>query len=356
MRNTSIIDPAISAEWDKFVENHPFGQIYHLSSWKKILESCFKHIKGYYYIIRDDAGKKIEAGLPFYKVRSWLTGNRLVCAPFATLFDPLVSNSSQLNILSRALIEASHQLHCSYVEIRTHEANRYFENPDYEESRFFKFHYLRLDSSLDALRRNFHRTCVRQRIARAEKSGLQLKIASQESDLLDFYNLLVMTRIRRGLPPQPFSFFRSLWAEFKPLELLTILIAQKDGQPIGALLLLAFKDRVSAEFAASDKVFNCYSPIHYLMWEAIKLAQEKGYKIFDFGRTSPNNSSLMNFKERWGAEKIDLAHFYYPRQVANAKDRKEENWKYSITREIISLQMPPAFKKYIGALCYRHLG
>jgi hypothetical protein len=356
MRSISIIDPTKSAEWDKFVENHPFGQIYHLSSWKTILESCFKHIKGYYYVLRDIAGNEIEAGLPVYKVRSWLTGNRLVCAPFATLFDPLVSSSSQLNVLSKALIEASHQLNCSHVEIRTHEAGRYFENTDYAASRFFKLHYLSLDSSPDALRRNFHRTCVRQRIARAEKSGLRLKIADQKSDLLDFYNLLIMTRIRRGLPPQPFSFFRALWDEFRPLNLLTILIAQKDGQSIAALLLLTFKDRVSVEFAASNEAFRCYSPIHYLFWKAIKLAHEKGFRIFDFGRTSPNNVSLMDFKERWGTESIDLAHFYYPRQVADGNDRKEENWKYSIIHELISLKIPPAFKKFIGAMCYRHMG
>ena len=356
MRSPSIIDPAKSAEWDRFVEKHPFGQIYHLSSWKTILESCFKHIKGYYYVLRDDAGNEIEAGLPVFKVKSWLTGNRLVCAPFATLFDPLVSSSSQLDVLSKALIEASHQLNCSHVEIRTHEADRYFENSDYAASRFFKLHYLSLDSSLDALRRNFHRTCVRQRIARAEKSGLRLKIADRKSDLLDFYNLLIMTRIRRGLPPQPFSFFRALWNEFKPLNLLTILIAQKDGQSIAALLLLTFKDRVSVEFAASNEAFRCYSPIHYLFWEAIKLAHEKGFRIFDFGRTSPNNVSLMDFKERWGTESIDLAHFYYPRQVADGNDRKEENWKYSIIHELISLKIPPAFKKFIGAMCYRHMG
>jgi len=356
MRSISIIDPLKSAEWDKFVENHPFGQIYHLSSWKKILESCFKHIKGYFFVLRGDAGNEIEAGLPAYKVRSWLTGNRLVCAPFATLFDPLVSTSGQLNVLSKALIEASHQLNCSHVEIRTHEADRYFENSEYAASRFFKLHYLSLDSSLDTLRRNFHRTCVRQRIARAEKSGLRLKIADQEPDLQIFYNLLVMTRIRRGLPPQPFSFFRALWDEFKPLNLLTILIAQKDGQSIAALLLLTFKNRVSVEIAASNEAFKCYSPIHYLFWEAIKLAHEKGYRILDFGRTSPNNVSLMDFKERWGTESVDLAHFYYPRQFAYANDRREENWKYSIIREIISLKTPPTFKKFIGALCYRHMG
>ena len=356
MTHLSIIEPGNSSEWDRFVEAHPFGQIYHLSSWKRILERCFKHIRGYFFIIKNETNKEIAAGIPAYKVSSILLGNRLVCAPFATLFDPLISNSGQLSELSNMLIEASARLKCSYVEIKTHQAGCHFENPAYGESRFFKLHYLKLDSTLDAIRRNFHRTCVRQRIARAEKSGLQVKIAQTKSDLLDFYNLLVMTRIRRGLPPQPFAFFLALWDEFKPSDRLTVMIAQKNGQSIAALMLLSFKDRVTVECAASNEIFNCYSPIHYLFWEAIKLAHGKGYRILCFGRTSPKNLSLMDFKERWGTQSMDIPHFYYPRYLADAKHNIEENWKYSLVNKVTSLRIPTVFKRLIGALCYRHMG
>jgi hypothetical protein len=64
----------------------------------------------------------------------------------------------------------------------------------------------------------------------------------------------------------------------------------------------------------------------------------------------------MEFKERWGTEYVDLPHFYYPGQAAGMDSRKELSWKYAMLRKLIASPMPSSFRRYIGALCYRHLG
>jgi hypothetical protein len=355
MRRPEIIGPGESDKWDRFVESHPFGQVYHLTAWKNVLERCFEHIKGFRYVIRDEEDR-IMAGLPVFRVKSWLTGTRLVCAPFASLYDPLVSNREQMDALSRALMGASRQLGCSRVELRTYRGDQYLEGSVFAASRFYKLHYLSLNEPPEALKRRFHRTCVRQRISRAEKSGLRIKIADGKTDLRTFYGLLSMTRTRRGLPLQPFAYVEALWDELRPLGMLTVLIAQKDSRAIAAVLLLTYRDRVSVEVAASDKSFLCFSPIHYLFWEAIKWASARGFGTIDFGRTSPNNSNLMEFKERWGTECADLPYFYYPGHAAVMDSRREDSWKYTILRKLIASPMPSSFRRYIGALCYRHLG
>lgn len=355
MRHPEIIGAANSSHWDDFVGGHPFGQVYHLTAWQNVLERSFKHIKGFNYVIRDKEDR-ILAGLPAYRVKSWLTGTRLVCAPFATLFDPLVSDREQMDALSRALIETTRQLGCSHIEIRTCQGEQFLEGSLFLASRFYKLHYLSLNDPPEALMRRFHRSCVRQRISRAEKSGLRLKIADGKADLRVFCRLLSMTRARRGLPQQPSVFFEALWDELRPPDQLTVLIAQKDGQAIAAVLLLTYKDRVSVEYAASDESFLNYSPIHFLFWEAIKWASERGFRTIDFGRTSPNNRSLMEFKERWGTKCVDMPHFYYPGQEAGMDGRKELSRKYAALRKLIASPMPSSLRRYIGAVCYRHLG
>ena len=75
------------------------------------------------------------------------------------------------------------------------------------------------------------------------------------------------------------------------------------------MLLSKFRDRVSGEFVAVDPAFQNISPNHFLFWEAIKSACEEGYRIFDFGRTSPRNVGLMDFKRRWGTQVTDLPQF-----------------------------------------------
>jgi hypothetical protein len=349
------LDPTQDARWDGFVEKHSLGWVCHLSGWKTVLEKSFKHIKGYYFVITDNGGESIRAALPVFDVKSWLTGSRLVSVPFATLFDPLVSSAEDMALFVDELIRLSGELKCSYVEIRTFQGGRLIKSNQLGESRYFKHHYLTLDSPPDQLRCGFHRTCVRQRISRAEKSDIRLKIGQDESDLMEFYKLQLLTRKRLSLPVQPYRFFKHLWDVFHPPDQLILLLAQKNGHFLAGLMLFAFNGRVSAEFAASDETYKEFSPNHFLFWEAIKMAYEKGCNVFDFGRTSPNNTSLMDFKSRWGCDMIDLAHFYYPGHITNEMGSREESWKYKFAANVCG-GAPDALQKTIGHFCYRHLG
>lgn len=356
MTTLAIIDPTKEPAWDAFVEGHPLGQIYHLSGWKRILEDNFKHIKGFCLVLREGDGREIRAGMPVYKVSSWMTGRRLVSMPFATLSDPLVSDAEQADILMNEVIRLSGRLRCPRVEIRTVQAHPFIKSGQFGQSRYFVHHFLRLDKDLDSIRSGFHRTCVRQRIAKAEKSDIELRWGHDESALKEFYRLLILTRKRNSLPAQPYSFIKSLWDVFFPAKQLSIMLALKNGVAIAALMLLKHGDRVSAEFAVSDESFNAISPMHLLFWQAIRTSREEGYKIFDFGRTSPRNKSLMDFKNRWGTQAVSLRHFYHPPKIAKAVDDNEENWRYRMIRIALSVGRLDPLQKMIGAFCYRHLG
>jgi lipid II:glycine glycyltransferase (peptidoglycan interpeptide bridge formation enzyme) len=121
------------------------------------------------------------------------------------------------------------------------------------------------------------------------------------------------------------------------------------------LILFAFKDRVSAEFAASDEQYRDISPNHLLFWEAIKWAYSEGYKIFDFGRTALSNTALMDFKNRWGTKIVDLPQFFYPLQAIQRNIEVEKSQGYRFIKKICTSApdwaLPP-----IGRFCYRHLG
>lgn len=280
--DTQIIDPVADERWDKFVESHPFGWICHLSGWRKVLEESFTHLKGYFLALINREGE-IKAGLPIYEIRSWLTDHRLVSIPFATLCDPLISTKEEMEILFNAAIILLRRCNASYIEIRTLSSAPLICDERFGARSFYKHHYLLLDIDPEQLKRKFHRSCVRQRISRAVESQMSFRIGDRESDLENFYQLHKMTRKRLSLPPQPYCFFKSLWDTFWPKRRIIMLMAEKEGKGIASLILFKFKNRVSAEFAASDEAYKHFSPNHFLFWEAIKLAYREGYKIIDFG-------------------------------------------------------------------------
>ncbi len=349
----NIIDPLSDERWDRFVENHPLGWICHLSGWKRVLEESFPQMKGYYLVLEQNHA--IRAGLPVYVVKSWLTGNRLVSIPFATLSDPLVSSRREAEVLVTAVMDLARKRRIQPIEIRTCQASAYLHDKHLGDSTYFKHHYLLFDKTPEDLYKNFHRTCVRQRISRAENSDIEVVDAMTEQDLLSFYQMYVIHRKRLCLPPQPYSFIKALWDIFSPQGQVSLLLARRYGQDIAGVLLLKFRERVSAEYAVRDDVFQSMSPLHLLFWEGIRAACRDGFRIFDFGRTAPENRPLMDFKARWGTVVADLHHFYYPKEKAAREPNGMKSLKRRIVSEVCRYAPLPILSR-AGSFIYRHMG
>ncbi len=348
-----LIDPCIDGRWDRFVESHQFGWICHLSGWKRVLENSFPHMKGYYLALIDEQGE-IKAGLPIYEVRSLLTGNRLVSIPFATISDPLVSNHEELDILLEGAKYLAKSLHISNIEIKTTNSYKFMRNNSFLGRYYFKIHYIDLGLDTSELWKCFHKNNIRKKINRANQFNLKIITGNDEEDINKFYKLYVGTRKRLGLPPHPINFINMLWQEFKPFKKLFLYMAHYKNKPIAAHIVFKFNSRVSAEFVAWDRNFQELGANPFLYWEEIKSAQNEGFKIYDFGRTSPKNESLMKFKDQWGTKVSDLPIFYF-----NNNSKKiylnEESFIYNLTRKICR-HVPIPMLKTIGNFCYKHLG
>ncbi len=298
---------------------------------------------------------EITAALPLFGVRSWLTGHRLVSLPFATLCDPLVQSPAEFKILSDEAVALAGRLGARSIECRTHHAPAFVSDERFAGQRSYKHHFLSLEKGTDALMKSFDRTCVRQRLERAAKSNFHLLVVENETQLSDFYSLYVGTRKRLGLPPQPYGFIRSLWKTFGPSGNVEVLAAELDGRQVAGVMLLKYRDRVSVEYSVHDERYRDLSPVHFLFWEAMKLSRAAGYRIFDFGRTAGSNASLMDFKNRWGTEVVDLPEFHFPRERATTGRPRSESAGYGVMRKVCRLT-PAALLPSIGKLCYRHLG
>ncbi|QWV93132.1 GNAT family N-acetyltransferase [Geomonas oryzisoli] len=350
----SVIDPLRNHRWDCFVHQHPFGWITHLSGWKRVLDKNFPHMTGYYLALKDDAGA-IRAALPVYAVESWLMGRRLVSIPFATLCDPLVTEAVDMELLSDAVLRLAERLDISRVEIRTAAASHLLDRDRFHADCLRKHHFLPLCADPELVRQRFHRSCVRQRIARAERSGLHLVRGKREADLREFYLLHRDTRRRKGLPPHPYLLVKTLWQTFAPQGLVELLLCRKEKETVAALLLFKYKSRVSIEYSAVNPLHNDCSPVHFLFWNAIREACLAGYGVLDFGQTSEHNKTLMEFKSHWGAQVSDLPHFLYPNSAVHHCPMGDE----SIAKKVLQFvcnKAPDTALSYLGNFCYRHLG
>lgn len=348
-----IIDASKDKRWDEFVLNHKLGSIYHHSAWKEVIEKSFTHTTPLYFILEDETGK-LKAAIPFFLVKSWLTGVRLVSSPFSSYCDPLVDTLQDFNRLMKIILQKKKELNASYIEIRTKKNE---ENPDFDKLKKhsqYITHILSLEKGAEFLRRSFHRTCVRQKINRAEKSNLTVREGESEKDMKTFYKLHLLTRKKHGLPPPPYKFLQNMWRIMRPKDLITLLLVEYENKTIAGLVLLKFKDTIYCEYNGVDDRFLRYCPNHCLLWKAIKMACNKQYRYFDFGRSSSNNRGLIDFKRRWGAKEYGLDYFYYP-EIKGISSIQEENIKYRVVTKM-ERRMPLLLTKISGKIIYRHLG
>ncbi len=349
-----LLDPLTDPRWDSFVEKHPFGKLAHTSNWKRVLEDSFANMKGYYLALEDQSGTALKAALPLFERRGKLSGHRLVSIPHATLCDPLVSSGDDLSALIDAAVRLQQQKRITSIEVRSLDAFPLLNDNRISRHHFLKNHYIDLNKSQEELFRSFHRTCVRQRISRAENSDLRLVVGQDERDLASFLQLFVKTRKRLGFPPQPYRFFTSLWQEFGASGKMSVLLAKRQQHILSGLILFKYRDRVSAEFLAWDTGCRDVSPNHFLFWERIKAAHSEGYSIFDFGATSPNNTTLMEFKKHWGTKIIDITHCYYPHQESDDYESKELSIQYKLSKKICPY-IPDSVLIHLGSFFYNYL-
>ena len=338
-------DPLIDPRWDKLIETHPRASLFHSTQWI----SALRDVYGYEPVAFSTCGpsEPLTNAIICCRVRSRLTGSRIVSLPFSDHCDILVKDGNEANTLL-SLLKDSMGKNWHYLEIRP-QPSTLVDSSVFGASITYFFHRLDLRKSLDTLFDGFHKDCVKRKIARAEREGLQDEVGCSDVQLKKFYELFVRSRQRLGLPPQPFSWFRDLRLKFG--DSLQIRLASKDGLPIASILTLRFRDKVVYKYGCSDIRYNRLGSMPLLFWKAIQDAKQLGMKELDLGRSDPDSTGLITFKARLGATGSLGSYWRFP---APRPLRLERTIKPLLKAMFRATPVP--ILTGIGQLLYPHIG
>lgn len=351
--NFATVSPKEDSRWDEFVQAHPDGTIYHHSSWVHAIADTYKY-QPIFAACVDPVTDRISEGMPLLFIESKLTGNRLASLPLTAYCPQLLQEDSLKQMISFLQnLLASENKQAQYIELKFSEKTAESQI-GLKRQELFATHILDLRPGIDAVYRNFNESNIRRRIKKAEKSNLTFRLGRRESDLQTFYQLESGIRKQHGLPPQPYSFFKNIWEALKPAGHIMLPLVECRGEIVSAAILLKFKDTYYYEYAASSPKFRHVCPNHKLIWEIIQMACSEGISQLDFGRTALNHTSLIRFKERWGATQKLLQYYYYPnfKKVNPAGDASS---LYKLMR-FLNRRMPSKLLQWEGKLLYPHLG
>jgi CelD/BcsL family acetyltransferase involved in cellulose biosynthesis len=343
------LDPLGEGRWAALLRGTSSAGPFHHPLWLELLHEQYGY--GIEAVgVCDDTGRLV-AGLPLARVRSRLTGERLVALPFSDLCPPVVADDAPYEavpLLAGALAELQREEELD-LELRAQLPGLAGSLP----GRPFLHHVLALQGGAEAVERGYAKSQIGRGVRKARKEGVTIEFRTDRAALDDFYRLHVATRRHQGVPTQPKRFIRRFEKLFDA-GLGWVARARADDTTIAAAVFLSWGGTVVYKYGASDRAQLGKRPNNLLFAEAIRRACDEGAHTLDFGRTDLGNEGLAAFKRGWGAEERPLSYTRLGRG-----SREEENGAAAgVPAPVQALigHSPRFVGRLIGEALYRHYG
>jgi len=330
-------------KWDQYVESHPEGSLYHLSTWQSIISKQFGHSSSYLYKL--DEQDKILGILPSVQLKSRLFGNYMVSVPYFNYGGVLSENTKIAIDLMHAAGDIAKQKNATHIEFRDMQA--YEGDWGLREDKVVMLLDLPTDSEI--LWKDIG-TKVRAQVKRPQREPVSVKHGGLEL-LDDYYQVFAQNMRDLGTPVYAKSFFKSILETFP--DNAHIVCVYHNNKPAAVGFLLGYKNRMEIPWASALREFNRISVNMLLYWEVLKYSIEQGYAQFDFGR-STLNAGTYRFKKQWGAKPRQCYWHYWLADGEEVPKLNPDNPKYKLVIAIWQ-KLPVWLTKIIGPPIVKNL-
>lgn len=343
--NIVSVSPQTDPLWQNLIEQRR-SDVFHSPGWMRVLTETYD-FDLQAYVLLDEAGEPV-AGLPFCRIKD-IKGERLVALPFSDYCDPLVGEPAHWHLLLDKLLAeqipfALRSLHCdvALTDERLTLVNK------------AKWHGVNLRLDLDMLWQGLPGS-ARRAIRKAEREGVVVRIAEQKEDLRVFFELhLGVRKYKYHLVAQPYRFFENIWHNFVETQQGLLMVAVYQGEIIGGVLFLVWKNRLYYKFNASASVHLALRPNDLAIWEGIKHGQAQGYTHLDFGLSDWDQEGLVRYKRKFATEEKTISFLRYsPNGAPTEKERQLHSLFSQLTDLFTDEAVPDDVTEKAGNVLYR---
>ena len=330
------LTPRFETAWEEYVMSHPDATLYHRLPWRAVIGKATSHQSHYLIAL---SGDRITGLLPLFIIRSKLFGNMGVSMPFHESGGILADDHGTGKALFDSARSLSREQGLDYLELRH---LRPLSLPELRTANRKIIAALSLKGGAEEVfRKRFHQN-VRNKIRKAERKGVSVR---KGPDLLDsFYRVFSRNLRDLGTPVLGKRFFTETLTAFRKDA--GIYVAVRSNRPIGAKLVLTFRDTMYFIWAGSIRSELDSAPVHAANWEAIRDACGQGLSFVNFG-SSNIGSNHHSFKKYWGTETRPLHWQYYLNGGEKLPELHPENPKFALARSAWK-RMPVFLSRLLG--------
>ncbi len=339
-----LYDRSYRDAWDGYVRANPNSTCYHLIGWKDIIEKSFGHRT--WYLLSHDTTGSINGILPIVHLKSVLFGSFGISLPFFNYGGVCADNDEACRDLLREAQVIASVAGMEHIELR-HCDNVLPEMPVKTSKVAMRLElpvrYEDLESAFGAK--------LRSQIKRAVKEGMYTSVGGLE-ELKSFYEVFSRNMRDLGTPVYSRNFFRNILKAF-PETTRVCTVYTRDGIPAASGLIIGFRDVLEIPWASSVRQFNRFGPNMLLYSTVLEFACRQGYRIFDFGRSTPGEGTH-KFKEQWGAKPRQLYWHYLMENGEPMPEINPHNPKYRLAIRVWR-HLPLRLTRLVGPAVVKNL-
>jgi FemAB-related protein (PEP-CTERM system-associated) len=342
---------ADAGDWQRFVASHPEAHFAHDWAWRQILDEAFG--QSAHYLLARGADGAVAGILPMIHVRSLLFGSALVSMPYLNGGGILAATPDAGTALRERALALVRELGVSYLELR-HRASQPCLEPALTTRSHKVAMALPLDGGPEALLQRFKKK-FRYQVRRAWENRAQAQAITGDAvgqELLDEYYTVFARHMRDlGTPVYPKRLFAATLAAFGRRA--RMVVVRQGSEAVAVGITIGQGERIEIPWASALRNVEASSHNNILVyWQSIVAGCEDGYRVFDFGRSTPG-SGPHQFKRHWGGETIPL-FWYYAKGRGEIPDVNPDNPKFALLVQSWR-RMPLSLANAMGPILTRSL-
>jgi FemAB-related protein (PEP-CTERM system-associated) len=185
------------------------------------------------------------------------------------------------------------------------------------------------------------------------RKGMRNELRSEIDASVDRLHRIYAESVRNlGTPVFAGSYFSILKEEFPTSS--DIVTISCEGKAIASVLNFYFRDEVLPFYGGGTAAARHLAANDFMYWEVMRRACERGYRIFDFGRSKIGTGSYA-FKCNWGFRPTPLTYQFRLAQGRSMPDLNPLNPKLALFIAAWK-RLPLAVATRLGPLIVRGIG
>jgi CelD/BcsL family acetyltransferase involved in cellulose biosynthesis len=287
----------------RFLATQADARCYHAPAWLNALTEGFGYRDSTRYAVSDG---DLVGLLPMVRRRGLRGQNECVALPFSHQVPLLACDASVIARLTEAALDLAPRLVVrDAVDSAT--SGQRIDSGSVTAWVDLRGGYKEVSQRFSSMARRGVRKAVQERI--------EVALATDADAVDQFYELLIETRRRQGVPIYPRGFLHAVRRHFGP-DASRLWLARDQGCVVAGLWLLLFQGHVLYAFGASRSASDGLRkrPNNLLFDRVIASLCDEGYPTFDLGSAHRDNAGLIAFKQGWGAQLAPVAWRVWPEQ------------------------------------------